>query len=304
TNSLIFYFIGPGDPTDEPCDAFMVEETERGFQCTVEVPSLLYKYIIGKKGETRKRLETETRTSISIPKPGMEGQIVITGQQRSGVISARTRIDVLVESFRKKQPFTHFLSFALNQPAIQEKFLQFKEEVLEKCSKDHGVNSSLFQNPAKLHLTIGTLVLLSEQETRKACELLQRSKEDFIDKNCWRPIPTVEVDGSDKLQLIADRLMEQFVTSGLMMKEWDRVKLHATIMNTLFRKDTNVEQQNNATTGKSSFKERETFDGRNILKIFENFYFGELQLNSVHLSQRFSTDSSGYYATSGQLTFS
>uniref|UniRef100_A0A8C4WCN4 Activating signal cointegrator 1 complex subunit 1 n=1 Tax=Gopherus evgoodei TaxID=1825980 RepID=A0A8C4WCN4_9SAUR len=274
---------------DEPCDAFMVEETERGFQCTVEVPSLLYKYIIGKKGETRKRLETETRTSISIPKPGMEGQIVITGQQRSGVISARTRIDVLVESFRKKQPFTHFLSFALNQPAIQEKFLQFKEEVLEKCSKDHGVNSSLFQNPAKLHLTIGTLVLLSEQETRKACELLQRIHMK---------------DGSDKLQLIADRLMEQFVTSGLMMKEWDRVKLHATIMNTLFRKDTNVEQQNNATTGKSSFKERETFDGRNILKIFENFYFGELQLNSVHLSQRFSTDSSGYYATSGQLTFS
>ncbi|XP_074815067.1 activating signal cointegrator 1 complex subunit 1 isoform X3 [Natator depressus] len=285
------------------------------------------RYIIGKKGETRKRLETETRTSISIPKPGMEGQIVITGQQRSGVISARTRIDVLVESFRKKQPFTHFLSFALNQPAIQEKFLQFKEEVLEKCSKDHGVNSSLFQNPAKLHLTIGTLVLLNEQEIQKACELLQRSKEDFINKTVGGKSLTVEVagieymnddpamidvlyakvrmkDGSDKLQLIADRLMEQFVTSGLMMKEWDRVKLHATIMNTLFRKDPNVEEKNNATTGKSSLKERETFDGRNILKIFENFCFGELQLNSVHLSQRFSTDSSGYYATSGQLTFS
>lgn len=60
---------------------------------------------------------------------------VITGQQRSGVISARTRIDVLLDSFRKKQPFTHFLSFALNQPAVQEKFLQFKEEVLEKCAK-------------------------------------------------------------------------------------------------------------------------------------------------------------------------
>ncbi|XP_043375360.1 activating signal cointegrator 1 complex subunit 1 isoform X2 [Dermochelys coriacea] len=285
------------------------------------------RYIIGKKGETRKRLETETRTSISIPKPGMEGQIVITGQQRSGVISARTRIDVLAESFRKKQPFTHFLSFALNQPAIQEKFLQFKEEVLEKCSKDYGVNSSLFQNPAKLHLTIGTLVLLNEQEIQKACELLQRSKEDFINKTVGGKSLTVEVagieymnddpamidvlyakvhmkDGSDKLQLIADRLMEQFVTSGLMMKEWDRVKLHATIMNTLFRKDPNVEEKNNAATGKSSLKERETFDGRNILKIFENFYFGELQLNSVHLSQRFSTDSSGYYATSGQLTFS
>lgn len=60
---------------------------------------------------------------------------VITGQQRSGVISARTRIDVLLDSFRRKQPFTHFLSFALNQPDIQENFLQFKEQVLEKCSK-------------------------------------------------------------------------------------------------------------------------------------------------------------------------
>ncbi|KAM6346823.1 activating signal cointegrator 1 complex subunit 1 isoform 10-T11 [Alca torda] len=126
---------GPGDCADEPCDAFVVEETEKGFQCRVEVPSPLYKYIIGKKGETKKKLETETRTSISIPKPGVEGEIVITGQHRSGVVSARTRIDVLLDSFRKKQPFTHFLSFVLNQPAIQEKFLQFKEEVLEKCSK-------------------------------------------------------------------------------------------------------------------------------------------------------------------------
>ncbi|XP_058697294.1 activating signal cointegrator 1 complex subunit 1 isoform X5 [Poecile atricapillus] len=287
---------------------------------------LLYRYIIGKKGETKKRLETETRTSISIPKPGVEGEIVITGQQRSGVISARTRIDVLLDSFRKKQPFTHFLSFALNQPAIQEKFLQFKEEVLEKCSKDHGVSSSLFQNPAKLHLTLGTLVLLNEQEIQKACDLLQRCKEDFVDQITGGQPLTVEVagveymnddpamtdvlyakvhmkDGSDRLQMVADQLVERFVASGLMLKEWDRVKLHATVMNTLFRKDP-TEERNNTMTGKSSFKERESFNGQNILKLFENFHFGEVQLDSVRLSQRFSSDASGYYATSGQLCFS
>lgn len=37
--------------------------------------------------------------------------------------------------------------------------------------------------------------------------------------------------------MIADQLVERFVASGLMLKEWDRVKLHATVMNTLFRKD-------------------------------------------------------------------
>lgn len=36
---------------------------------------LIYRYIIGKKGETRKRLEFDTKTSISIPKQGLEGQI-------------------------------------------------------------------------------------------------------------------------------------------------------------------------------------------------------------------------------------
>lgn len=40
-----------------------------------------------------------------------------------------------------------------------------------------------------------------------------------------------------RLQMIADQLVERFVASGLMLKEWDRVKLHATVMNTLFRKD-------------------------------------------------------------------
>ncbi|XP_066477793.1 activating signal cointegrator 1 complex subunit 1 isoform X2 [Tiliqua scincoides] len=314
------------DGVDEPCDAFLVDETERGYQCAVDVPSALFKYIIGKKGETKKKLETETRTSISIPKLGVEGEIVITGQHRNGVISARTRIDVLVESFRKKQPFTHFLSFALNQLPIQENFLQFKKEVLEKCSNNYGVSSSLFQNPAKLHLTIGTLVLLNEQEVQKAQEILQRCKEDFADTIAEGKPLTVEVagieymnddpamidvlyakvhmkDGSNKLQQIADRLMDRFVTSGLMMKEWDRVKLHATVMNTVFRKDPNAEELNSKTAGKS-FKERESFDGRNILKFFENFYFGEAKLDSIYLSQRFSTDSSGYYATSGQLTFS
>ncbi|MGH0158997.1 UNVERIFIED_CONTAM: hypothetical protein FKN15_037710 [Acipenser sinensis] len=44
-------------------------------------------------------------------------------------------------------------------------------------------------------------------------------------------------DGSDKLQLIADQLVKNFVSSGLMTKEWDRVKLHSTVMNTVFRKD-------------------------------------------------------------------
>lgn len=314
---------------DEPCDAYEVEQTPQGFRSTVSAPSLLYKHIVGKRGDTRKKIEMETKTSITIPKPGQDGEIVITGQHRNGVISARTRIDVLLDTFRRKQPFTHFLAFFLNEAEVQEGFLKFQEEVLEKCSTDRGVDSSIFQNPRKLHLTIGMLVLLSEQEIQQTCAMLQRCKEEFInDITGGKPLEVemagieymnddpgmVDVlyakvhmkDGSNRLQELVDRVLECFQASGLIVKEWNSVKLHATVMNTLFRKDPNAEGRYNLYTadGKYIFKERESFDGRNILKLFENFHFGSLKLNSIHISQRFTVDSFGNYASCGQIDFS
>ncbi|XP_017288930.1 activating signal cointegrator 1 complex subunit 1 [Kryptolebias marmoratus] len=323
-----FSYMGPPESEDvaedETCDSHFIEQTDKGYRCAIDVPSVLYKYIIGKKGETRRRLESDTKTSIIIPKQGVEGQIVITGSHKAAVSSAITRVELLVESFRKKQPFSHFLSFPLNDPKVQEGFLRFKDEVLQQCSQDHGVEGSIFQNPAKLHLTIGTLALLNDTEVRKACEHLQQCQSFIRDITEGQPLPLevtgieymnddpamVDVlyakvnvkDGSDKLQLIADRLVEHFVSAGLMVREWDRVKLHGTVMNTLFRKDFSAEDSGGA--GRQTSSEREAFDARSILKKFDSFCFGELELNAVHLSQRYSTDCTGYYTSAGSLRFS
>ncbi|XP_029933175.1 activating signal cointegrator 1 complex subunit 1 [Myripristis murdjan] len=309
---------------DDACDSHGIEQTPKGFRCAIDVPSVLYKYVIGKKGETRRRLEADTKTSISIPKPGVEGQIVITGSHRAAVSSAVTRLEVLVEGFRRKQPFTHFLSFPLNDPQVQEGFLSFKDKVLEQCSQDHGVEASIFQNPAKLHLTVGTLALLNEMEVTKACEHLRECQNVIKDITEGKPLP-LEVTGieymnddpamvdvlyakvsvkdrSDKLQVIADRLVEHFVSAGLMVREWDKVKLHGTVMNTLFRKDSSVEDTGGP--GRQTIKEREAFDARNILKNFGAYHFGEFELNTVQLSQRYATDCTGYYTSAGSISFS
>ncbi|KAK2866552.1 hypothetical protein Q7C36_002608 [Tachysurus vachellii] len=308
---------------DETCDTDNIEQTEKGFRCAIDVPSVLYKYIIGKKGETRRRLEAETKTTVTIPKPGVEGPIVITGSHKAAVASAVTRVEVLIESFRRKQPFSHFISFALNHPQIQEGFKRFKEAVLEHCSKDMGVDASIFQNHLKLHLTIGTLALLNEQEVMRASEILTQCQDFIRDITEGKPLDLevkgieymnddpslVDVlyakvrlqDGSDKLQQIADRLVECFIAAGLMVKEWDRVKLHATLMNTLFRNDPSVEDKGGA--GRPGMKDREAFDARNILERFKEFNFGKCQLDSVQLSQRFSSDCTGYYSSSGRVTF-
>ncbi|POI29861.1 hypothetical protein CIB84_006389, partial [Bambusicola thoracicus] len=154
---------------------------------------------------------------------------------------------------------------------------------------DHGVSSSLFQNPAKLHLTLGTLVLLNEQEIQRACDLLQQCKEDFVDQITGGKPLSVEVAGVEYMN--DDPAMMDVLYAKVHMKDG------SDNLSYLDR----AEERSSTVSGKSSFKERESFNGRNILKLFENFSFGEVQLDAVLLSQRYSSDASGYYGTAGRL---
>jgi hypothetical protein len=64
---------------DEVCDSGFandVEQMEDGsYKLTLEIPSAYFRFVIGKKGETKRRIENETRTLIRIPRQGMEGDI-------------------------------------------------------------------------------------------------------------------------------------------------------------------------------------------------------------------------------------
>jgi activating signal cointegrator complex subunit 1 len=65
--SFLDEFTGDFGYCDEVCDLKTpIEETENGFQLKLDVPSVFFKHIIGKKAETKRRLETETRTTFPI----------------------------------------------------------------------------------------------------------------------------------------------------------------------------------------------------------------------------------------------
>lgn len=93
--------------------------------------------LVGTKGKCH--LKTEQRAKDISLHPLSHCLTVITGSTKTAVSSAVTRVEVLVESFRRKQPFTHFLSFPLNNSKIQEGFLRFKDEVLKQCSQVSNV---------------------------------------------------------------------------------------------------------------------------------------------------------------------
>ncbi|XP_049852737.1 activating signal cointegrator 1 complex subunit 1 isoform X1 [Schistocerca gregaria] len=309
---------------DDPCDEFEIETTDGGrFRTSFRVPRVYFPYVIGSKGATRKRLETETKTNIWVPKQGMDGDIVITGSDKKGVAAARRRINLIVMSARQKQPFTHFISIPLTGNSIIEGFTKFREEVLESC-RNRGIDASIFQVPEKLHLTIGTLVLADNEERKKAGEVLKECKDIVIDPFLGkRPLKLrmtgveymnddpaevdvlygkVRVEGSSEylLQELADGIVEYFANRGLMQKQYEQVKLHATVMNTLFREDKGGVSETE--TSKKKQKPRESFDATAVLKIFENFYFGEQLVETLHLSQRYSTAKDGYYQSSASIS--
>ncbi|KAL8595369.1 hypothetical protein ACOMHN_024068 [Nucella lapillus] len=310
---------------DDLCDAGLdIEECSAGFRVRLHYPSVFFKYVIGKRGETKRRLEMETRTQIRIPKAGQEGEIVVQGRDKKGVVSAKTRVDMLVDSARQRQPFTHFLSVPVQSEDILDKFDDFKFTIMEDEARDSGVDASIFQNGQKLHMTIGTLVLLNDAEIQRAKETLLQCSEDLLEPILGNSPLYVDIRGleymnddpgavdvlyakvapgpeADRLQMLSDRLVDRFVSRGLMQRQYERVKLHLTVMNTLFRKDSSGTAAPRLQSMRGAAKERESFNAASILQKFEEFEFGPLPVDRVELSQRYSAAPDGYYQSSGVL---
>jgi len=77
------------------------------------------------------------------------------------------------------------------------------------------------------------------------------------------------------LQTFADQLVERFVSSGIMLREYDRVKLHITVMNSLMRKDPS-DAISNRTSTRSGTADRESFDATLLMQVFLVFTAIEL----------------------------
>jgi len=313
--------------TGEECDE--VGEDEEGglqheivevqggrYRAVLQIAEPFYGFIIGKGGEGKRRLEAETKTRVQVPKKGQQGEVVVEGRSRSGVAKAASRLDVIVASARARQPFTHFLSIPLNTPALQEAFLKFQDEVVRDAPNCRGMHQTLFQNPTLLHLTLGTMALLDDRERQLARDILEDCCHLILRPLLGQGDLEVTIEGleymnddpgevdvlyakvqehSGRLQEAANRVVERFVASGLMKQEYDRVKLHCTLINSLFRKEDEGDPE------EGGERERKTFDAKPLLENWGQLCLGQVPVNEVHLSVRRAarkTAKTGYYMPS------
>lgn len=299
------------DDDDGVCDK-KIEIVPHGaakFKHTFYVPKPLFPFIVGTKHTTRKKLEADTKTTIQIPKPGQDGDIVIIGSNPKGIKSARHRIDLLVAASRKKCLKNYFISIPLNEESIISKFNSFKNDILANHKSSRGISEDILQLPFKLHCTIVMLALLDDAEKEKAVEALDYCKEHFIMpvlkeygpvKLCLRGLDIMNDDPAETrvlymkvtdengaLQKIGNAVANYFEHIGLAQNYKENVNFHVTVMNQSF-KDENGEQERGRSYG--------TFDVSTILDEYKDTFFGETILKELHISQRYTAKETYYQA--------
>ncbi|KAL0894878.1 hypothetical protein ABMA27_013390 [Loxostege sticticalis] len=319
-NDDVYHDVHDEEEDNDDCDVVQIDNSR--YTTSFHISKHYIGSIIGKKGAMKSRIERDTRTDIKIPKQGQTGDIVIFGSSATSVKAAQRRINIIVMSSRMKQKATHFISIPMNDPEIVKSFEVFKNSVLQDCP-GRGLDESLFIKPNKLHLTLGVMCLMDNEERLYASKLLTEAKEKIIFPLLQNNLPLrirvkglsymnddpreidvlygrVQEEGASTglIQKLADGLLDHFYKAGYMDKDHGRenVKLHVTLINSKYRsRSSQPAGEEDSALSKSSRQTRETFDGTEIFKKYADYDFGVMELRHIHLSQRHSMGADGYY---------
>ncbi|TDG51696.1 hypothetical protein AWZ03_001756 [Drosophila navojoa] len=299
------------DDYEEDIAECNIEQLSNGnYKLALHVPKSFYGGLIGFKGSTKRRIETESHTEIYVPRQNdSSNDLIIQSNDRKNVCAALRKIRLLVDSLRKRMKPTHFLAAPLNTGEVQKRFNELKKSILD--AQLPGIDEDLFISERCIHLTLGVYVLLDDAERQKAITELNACRQWLTDLRTpfEMKIKGLEIMNDDPssttvlyahvespgLQEFADKCLKHFQSTGLCAIdniERDSIKLHMTVLNARYRKE------------KLNKNDRNCFDARDILKRFGDFDFGTAQCNEVHMCVlNSSRDVDDFYKISSTLKF-
>ncbi|KAG2430371.1 hypothetical protein HYH02_013733 [Chlamydomonas schloesseri] len=333
-------------------ESLITQDTNGQFQARLSCDPEVYPMLIGKEGAKKKRLEAETGATIVIPRKGgggpaggagggAGGDVTIRGPSKAVVASGylRTELAMAEAVAGRLLDYNYFLSLPLATPATVRQFDAFRKAVLEDpkvCPPGSGLEPSVFMKPQHLHLTLAMLKLYSDQKRHAAAQALDRLRGRVGALLAGEPLKVhlqgleymnddpsamhvlylkvADMGPGSRLEALCDAVVEEFGRAGLLLPQDDRkVKLHATIINTRYRKR-GAEQQGGGGGGDRQAGggggrgrhghqpfDRQPFDGRALLAEHGRLDLGIHTLQAVHLSQRGAYGEDGYYRCVRQL---
>uniref|UniRef100_A0A1I8HLH6 KH domain-containing protein n=2 Tax=Macrostomum lignano TaxID=282301 RepID=A0A1I8HLH6_9PLAT len=301
------------DEIEEQLSGCQIDSDNRTgrYRLRLPIPSAFHKFLIGRHGDAKRRLEAETGVELIIPRMGdTESPVLALGRTKAQLASAKTRIELLLADARDRLPITHFLSISLAAESVRHRYEQFRDSALKWCGGDRGINDGVFQGAARLHVTCAPLLLLTSQEVARAKRLLDEFGRDRLpelmrvdsgpltvslsgleimndDTSDTKVLYAQLCEPTGRLQAIANALADQFQSLARAQPGREGVKLHVTLMNARYAADSSDNRQNRSLS----------FDAAHLLSKFSNFDFGSCQPDSIQLSKSSSgTSKDSYYA--------
>lgn len=309
--------------TEELMSSAPIEEWKGKFRVNLYIPSALYGFLIGRKGNSLRLVRENTGCRVTVPKASgprhKEAAVEVVGEQRRMVVRAGNMLLMSADRGRHQLRPSHFVAVRLATQHVQNRLETFKTSALEASVGSRGVRPELFQAGCKLHLTLAMATLLSETERHAFCRALSDHEEELrelipasglslrvrqldIMNDDDSEVRVVfarvhEADGSGAMQRLADRCLELAGATGLCKKEQDRVKLHCTVMNVSFLLRTLDESTPDFDKLRGS-----TFDASAIMKELKEFDFGTVSVERLEVVQRQSTGEDGFYLPIGSVS--
>ncbi|KAJ8916247.1 hypothetical protein NQ315_016387 [Exocentrus adspersus] len=260
-------------------------------------------------------LSRKTQTSISWPRYGKPGKFTIQGSDRKSIGYATNEILSVLGAIREQFTAAQFISVPILSPEVQTNFEKFKTEILNG-PKITGMHESIFQSPLKLHLTVIVFALSDDREKAEAIAALEEYRNTVLSPLLEKTGPLkLRVEGIDYMQSnykktdvlyanvkiineteevnfqkIVNDIADYFYERGLVLRHTDNVKLHMTLINTKYRKESD-----NPSPSRKRWVKRVSFDASSIMEKYKDFVFGESDFDSIHLSLISSKGEDGFY---------
>ena len=291
----------------------------------------LHKFLVGQGGSVKQQLEQNSGARIEIPGKQSKSEIVtISADKQQPIYSAKAQIELLLEKEELKLRPTHFLTIPLNFPAVQDRYMKFKNAVGEK--RYDGIGDDIFMKVARLHFTLCCLKLHTPKQKEAAITSFERGLEKvkeaikdpvnfdlrglYImndDPKSVNVIYTTDTNPkiSETVNRICDIFFEEFRQAGIITnKDLHRqraldtsgvsadIKLHCTLLNTKYRdtsqSDVHMEGEE-AENAQASGGSRRKVDAAQMIEDFANFSFGQFKAGNIALCNIMDFGNDGFY---------
>ncbi|KAF0303606.1 Activating signal cointegrator 1 complex subunit 1 [Amphibalanus amphitrite] len=303
--------------------AVKIEEWKGKYKAELDIPSALYGFLIGRKGNSLRLVRDNTGCKVTVPKGAgprtKPATVEVIGEQRRAVVRACNMLLMSADRGRQTLTPSHFIAVRLTTQHVQNRMETFKKSALEVAAESRGVRPELFQDGRRLHLTLVMATLLSDSERTAFCRALNNHADELRgmlppsglslrvrqldimndDESEARVVfaRVHEGDGSGAMQRLADRCMELAYGTGLSKKEYDHVKLHCTVMNVSFL----VKNMDESSPEYAKLR-KSTFDATAIMKELKEFDFGTVKVEQLEVVQRHTPAEDGFYLPIGAVS--